>query len=391
VVVAYLAASATVALVHVLGGASTWLLVHIFLLGAVTNAIVTWGGHFATTLLRPRETSAQGFPRRLALLNAAVIGVLVGVSAHAAALTITAVALFVLVIAMHGVALARLAWMARAGRFAVTVRFFWIAAVALVIGAAVGTALAVGVPAPWDDRLLAAHVQLNVFGWIALTVLGTEFSLWPMVLRTRMVEGLEAAARHALPLCAGGLALAVAGLLIGIRPLAVGGLAIYAAGVARSLEPFVRTARQRPPRTPAAWMLAAATTWLLASLVTDLVAVLVSADADTLASRIERFVPWVLAGFVAQAVLGALTYLLPVVLGGGPAGGRRNSAILDRHGAARTAALNVGVLLVALHPTGVGSTVGWSLVATAFVAFVVLAVGVLVTGRPDDETSTNPR
>jgi len=58
-----------------------------------------------------------------------------------------------------------------------------------------------------------AHAHLNVLGWIGLTVIGTLFTLWPTVLRTRMVAGVPAAARRTFPLAAGGLVVATAGLL----------------------------------------------------------------------------------------------------------------------------------------------------------------------------------
>ena len=47
--------------------------------------------------------------------------------------------------------------------------------------------------------LRLAHVHLNVLGWVGLAVVGTQFTLWPTVLRTRMVPGLERAVRWSLP------------------------------------------------------------------------------------------------------------------------------------------------------------------------------------------------
>lgn len=376
VVLGYLLASIVVALIHATGGVSTWLAVHVFLLGAVTNAIVIWSAHFTATLLRepPERRRVAG---RLVPLNAAVLGVLAGVTSHTSVLTVIAAAALIVVIAAHGVIVVRASRRAREDRFAVTVRFFWVAAAALVVGAGVGAALAVGVPQPWHDRLFAAHVELNVFGWIALTVLGAEFSLWPMVLRTRMVEGFETAARHALPLCAAGLALAVGGLFDGSRILAMAGLVAYALGVARALEPFVRTAVQRSPHTCASWMLTAATSWLFVSVLTDLAAAALSPDVPSFADRIENVVPWILVGFVAQVVIGALTYLLPVVLGGGPIEARRNAAVLDSFGTARTIALNAGVVLLVVAKSGAVSVAGWSLVAVAATIFVLLSARVL--------------
>jgi hypothetical protein len=51
-----------------------------------------------------------------------------------------------------------------------------------------------------------AHAHLNVLGWVGLAVVGTQFTLWPTVLRTRMVPGVERAVRWSLPPLALGLA-----------------------------------------------------------------------------------------------------------------------------------------------------------------------------------------
>jgi nitrite reductase (NO-forming) len=124
-------------------------------------------------------------------------------------------------------------------------------------------------------------------------------------------------------------------------------------------------------------MLAAATGWLLAALVADLAGLCSAEPAARVAGRLSDAVPWVLAGFALQVLLGALTYLLPVVVGGGPAVGRRQAAVLDRAGLVRTFSLNVGVALVALPLPAPASTVGWWLVAVSVGAFVVLAIRVI--------------
>jgi nitrite reductase (NO-forming) len=111
--------------------------------------------------------------------------------------------------------------------------------------------------------LRLAHVHLNVLGWVGLAVVGTQFTLWPTVLRTRMVPGLERAVRWSLPPLAAGLAVAATGLATRHKLVALAGLAAYAAGLAVALVPFVRTAVRRPPTTAAAWMLGAGMAWLV--------------------------------------------------------------------------------------------------------------------------------
>jgi hypothetical protein len=36
-----------------------------------------------------------------------------------------------------------------------------------------------GLPDEWHERVLVAHVAVNVLGWMGITVLGTLVTLWP--------------------------------------------------------------------------------------------------------------------------------------------------------------------------------------------------------------------
>ncbi|HET6877000.1 MAG TPA: hypothetical protein VFH38_05685 [Jatrophihabitans sp.] len=387
VVLAYLvAAVAWLAVRH--GPRPGWLVIHLLLLGAVTNAIVTWGAHFTATLLRQPQPSRRLATIRLVVLNAAVVTVLAGVEAGQHATVVVGASLLIAVIAGHGGALARAVHAAKGRRFVAAVRYYYVAAAALVLGAAAGAAMAIGVPARWYPRLFAAHLHLNLLGWVTLTVFGTQFSLWPTALRTRMVDGLDSAARRCLFACTAGLALIVAGVLAATRPVTIAGLLLYLAGAALFLDPFLRTGRRRAPHSPATWMLAAGTAWLVIALVVDAAAVIGSGDPAMLADRLESLVPWFLPGFPVQVLLGALTYLLPVVLGGGPALGRRTAAVLDRWGWPRIAVLNAGVLLLTL-PSDTARAAGWALVAVAVAAFLVLAgTALAITYRQTSAGST---
>jgi nitrite reductase (NO-forming) len=255
------------------------------------------------------------------------------------------------------------------------------AGAALLAGMGMGLWLAGGVVGSADAYLALrlAHAHLNVLGWVGLTVIGTQFTLWPTVLRTRMVPGLERAVRWSLPPLAAGLAVAAAGLAARHRPTALAGLAFYAAGLGIALVPFVRTARGRPPRTAAAWMLGAGMAWLVVAVAGDLVALAASSDVVELDGRVARLVPAVVAGFALQTLTGALSYLLPVVFGRGAWGNRRLTGILELGWPARVAAVNLGVLaLVAAPAGGAMATAGWLLAGLGLGSFVPLAVTALV-------------
>jgi nitrite reductase (NO-forming) len=234
-----------------------WLALHLVLLGAVTNAIVVWSEHFASALLHARPGGAGFALARLLALNLAVVAVLSGVQGGRTALVAAGAALLVVVVLVHAAGLAARIRRALATRLGDTVWFYVAAASALVAATGLGLLLAGGGASSADGyrAIRLAHAHLNVLGWIGLAVLGTQFTLWPTMLRTRMVPSLPTVINAVFLLTVGGLAVATAGLLARQRGLAVAGLAGYAAGLAAALVPFVRTLLGRRPHgaAPGCW------------------------------------------------------------------------------------------------------------------------------------------
>ena len=78
--VLWLVSLLVVAVAHRWIAASGWLLVHLLLLGAITNAIVVWSQHFTDALLRRRidPGSRRWQILRLIALNLGVITVVTG-------------------------------------------------------------------------------------------------------------------------------------------------------------------------------------------------------------------------------------------------------------------------------------------------------------------------
>ena len=372
VVLAWLALTAAAALAHPGLPVPRWLLVHLFLLGAVTNAIVTWTEHFATALLRLPPPGRWPMAR-LAILNAGIAAVLGGVAGGVPLIAAGGAGAVVAVVAAHVAVLAVRGRGALGGRFAHVVGWYVWAGAALVAGGSLGGLLASGrAPASWHAPTQAAHAHVNLLGWVGLTVLGTLFTLWPTVLRTRMDDGVGPIARWSLRAAVPGLAVATGGLLAGQRWVAAAGLLLYAGAAALALVPFVRTLLRRRPHTPASWMLAAGTAWFAVTLA-----------ADAARQSLDGLLPLVLVGFVGQTLLGALTFLLPVVLGGGPAALKANAAVLERLWAPRVAAVNAAVPLLVLPVPGWASRAGWIVAVAALGSFVVLAAAtVLRTHRP---------
>jgi nitrite reductase (NO-forming) len=357
-----------------------WLALHLVLLGAATNAIVVWSEHFASALLRTAPVGEWAATARALALNLGIVAVLAGVPTGRPALAAAGAGLAGVVVLAHALTLAARIARALPARLAGTVWYYVAAAAALLAGMGLGLWLAGGVAGSADAYLALrlAHVHLNVLGWVGLAVVGSQFTLWPTVLRTHMVPGLEAAMHRALPPLAAGLAVAATGLATQQRLVALAGLAAYAAGLAVALVPFVRTARRRPPRTASAWMLGAGMAWLVVAVLADLGAAAASARVAELDGRMARLVPAVAAGFALQTLTGALTYLLPVVFGRGAAGNRRLTGILEWGWPARVAAVNLGVVVLV---AGWGPAVGWWLAGLGLGSFVPLAVAALVAAR----------
>ena len=289
----------------------------------------------------------------------------------------------------HALTLAARLHRGLAARFGQAVWFYLAASAALLAGIGLGLLMSGGTAGSADGSraMRLAHAHLNVLGWIGLTVLGTLFTLWPTVLRTRMVAGVPAAAQRTLPLAVGGLVVATAGLLAQQRTAAVLGLAGYAVRLGVALGPFVATMRQRRPHGAAAWMLAAGTAWLAFAVVADLIALLGSRRVVDLDSRVAGLVPAVAVGFGLQVLAGALTYLLPGVWGRGAHGNRRLTAVLEVGWPARVAAWSLGVLLLTVGPGHGWTVAGRWLAGFGLGAFVLLGAAALARRLVQDPGS----
>ncbi len=366
--------------------APRWLLVHLFLLGAATSAILTWSEHFTVTLLHARPPDPRWSAARLGTANAGTAAVLAGAALGPWWAAASGAAVIVAVVVWHTAVLVRMRRRALPGPFAHVVPWYVAAGAALAAGGLLGGLLISRVvPGGAHERLHAAHAAVNVLGWIGLAVLGTLFTLWPTVLRTKVSALTRQASRTALRLAVPGLAVAVLGLLLGWRQVAAAGMALYAAAAAVALAPLVETLRRRRPTTPAGWTLAAGVAWFEVALVADLVMVAVRPAAQA-GRALETLLPLVLAGFVAQTLLGSLGHLLPAIAGGGPARLKRNAALLERGWRVRLAAANLAVPLLVLPVPGPLRLLGWALLIGSVTAFVVLALAVVLgpvlAGRP---------
>ena len=371
---AWLALAALLTLVHPFVPASEWLLVHLVLLGALTHSAIVWSTHFTQALLKtPTDLDdRRQQDRRIIALIVGVGAVLVGVPTGWWPLTAVGATAVSGAVAWHGIQLWRRLRRALPGRFRVTVRYYLAAAACVPIGAGLGAWLARGLDDERHGAALVAHSMVMVLGWIGLTVTGTLVTLWPTMLRTRMDGRAETLARQALPLLLVGLGVLATGAVLGSRPAALVGLLGYAVGLAWWGRALVAPARQAPPKAFATWSVTAALCW--GALAIALVAwrLATSPSWAALAEGYGVVAAVVAVGFAAQLLFGALSHLIPTVLGGGPSVVRAASSWLDRGALWRVSVVNLG-LLVCLLPSPSAVRVGVAaLVLVALVAFLPL-------------------
>ncbi len=349
-VVAWFVAAFVVAVAHRWVPEANYLMVHLTLLGAVTTAILIWSAHFADTLLGRPAPGGQGLTFvRLGVHTVSAILVIVGIATNRWPLVVVGGVGITLVAITHVVVILvqrRGALMARFGALSL---FYVCAGLCLAVGVWLGVMLARTTPsAEVEGRLYTAHTTTMLLGWVGLTVLGTLVVLWPTMLRTKMAPGAPLAARRAMVVLVAGLAVIWLAAATDLRLLVVLAVAVYLTGIVLVVRPMVTIARDKPPRSYATLSATMAVCWLVGCLVTLAVLAATAPDWATLRESLGILAAPYAAGFAAQVLLGALSYLAPVMLGGGPRVVRRVNEEMDRAAGARIVVVNLSLLLFVL-------------------------------------------
>jgi len=359
-----------------------WTSIHLVTLGVLTNGILQWSWYFARGLLRLPPTdrrSGRDAVIRSIIFNLSLVGLVAGMWASLPWVVIAFATLVGALVAWHGLAIVAASRSALGSRHAPLLRFYVAASALFIVGCTIAGFLTVALidaDAPtWlldhSDALTLAHAIVLVGGWIGLSIAGTAVTLGPTVLRTRMEAEASATAVRGLPwlaLCVLGAATAVS---VGWMGLAGGLLALYALGLAVWIGlPFMRVAVAKGIREHAGWSFVGGTVWTGVGLLTVAVLVARAADATSARDAVMAWIPLIGIAGPAQIFVGALTYLLPVVIGGGPATVRIGIATLETASALRLSARTICVALLAVS-TGVGADarwVWWAIIAATFLA-----------------------
>lgn len=363
-----------------------WLMVHMVTLGLITTSIMVWSQHFTEALLHHRLADSQR-PRQILRIYGVTAGtalLMVGMLADWWWLTLVSATIIGGLLTWHGLSLLAQWRSALPARFGMTVQWYAVAAFCLPVGAIFGAVLALDLADPWHSRLLLSHQAVNILGFVGLTVCATLLTLWPTMVRTRMEDTATSLSRVALPAMAAGSLLTAGGALGGWVPVVMLGLFAYAVGVGLVALTMIRTGLRKLPEGYMGWSVASGIAWLFLTVVLALVLVTIHGVQTNVLEALT--IPFV-AGFLLQTLLGAMSYLLPSTMGGGPATVRASLAAINRGGVYRVTVLNLCVALFALPagllPSWVRAMV--SIVgAVAFASFLPLMVSsakISVAGR----------
>lgn len=391
IVFAWLVAVVVVALSHRAVPLSGWLLIHLLALGAASNAILIWSRHFTDALLRrSRDDSHVGQGIRLAAFNAGAIAVVVGMVGRWWPITLAGGVLVGVVAVTHATELVRQLRAALPARFGITVHYYVAAALLLPVGAGLGVAMAnPALPGDLQERFVIAHAAVNLFGWVGLTVLGTLITLWPTMLRTRMADGVEVAARRGLPALLAALLTATGGSLAGAPLIAGAGAAGFLGAVVFVLWPHLDEIRRKRPTDFPTLSVLCGVVWLMAALAYVAIALALSPAWPAAVATAGTVTTALLAGFLVQVLLGALAYLIPVVIGG------RASALaaiheLERGAPWRLSVANCALLLCVLPTPSLVRVVASVLVLVAYAAFLPLLVRAVWRGYRKRGAASEP-
>lgn len=372
-VFAWLLGLVVVAIAHKFVPMSGWLLVHLLGLGAVSNAILIWSRHFTDALLRRApESPYPGQVIRLAMFNVGALSVIAGMLGGWWPIVLVGGLFAGGVALLHAADLVRFLRTALPARFAITVHYYVAAALLLVLGAGLGVAMAnSALPGALAERFRTAHAVVNLFGWIGMTVLGTLVTLWPTMLRTRMADGVERAARRGLPWLLVSIGVAVGAALFGAARIVGVGAIGFLAAVVFVLWPHLDEIRRKRPADFATLSVLCGVLWLLGSLAYAGIGLL-CAPTWLVANQITANVaPALLAGFLVQVLFGSLAYLIPVIIGG-RAALLTAMAEFERGAPWRLSVANSALLLCVLPVPSVVRVLASILVLAAYGAFLPL-------------------
>ena len=368
-----------------------WTMIHLVTLGVLSNGIFQWSWFFARSLARLAADDRRAHSdnlRRILGFNACFALLFISMWLGWFIGTVVAATGIAVIAAWHGAAMLSVLRERLASRFVVVVRYYVCAAAffvltALLAGFVTTTMFSSSVPEAFlamRDRLTFAHALSGVGGWLGLSIGGTAITLGPTILRTRMSPDAVSWGIKVLPPWCVSLLIAVCGALLGVMPLVGAGiLGAATCGIMGILIPYVRVLAAKKPQEYSAWSFLIGLGWIaLGILFLGIMALFVSTPSQIRVLTM-MWLPIIGAGGFAQLFGGALSYLMPVVIGGGPSVVRIGIAILDWQFALRVALRNGALFLQVVLFCAAASTAVttlryalWLVVIATFVIDIVM-------------------
>lgn len=329
-------------IIHWIFPEPSWLLIHVFTLGIVTNSIMLWSQTLTERFLQQRlpETSRPAQLQRTWALNGGIILVLVGQVAaswwtHHYLITWLGGLIVALVLFWHALSLSKQVQAAgQEKRHRPAAIGYILSTVWLIIGVCLGAALSMGLPGHWQEHIRQAHFYANIGGFVGIAAMSSLSVLFPAIWR---VNGMRDRARLSIPLATAGLIIAI---LTPPALSAIGVICYVAAwvwifhGFLVNVITVLRNPRDRI--TYPALSVFLSQCWLIITLVWYAMSLITTTPAlPTLP---------LLLGFVAQLLIGTLSYLIPTTIGGGPSAVRAGLKELSRGTYIRVAAYNMALI-----------------------------------------------
>ena len=371
-----------------------WTMIHLVTLGVLSNGIFQWSWFFARSLARlsaddPRARRHNTI--RILIFNACFLLLFVSMWLGWMVGTMIAATGIAAVAAWHGAEMLSVLRERLASRFVIVVRYYVCAAAffvltALLAGFVTTTMFSSSIPEAllaMRDRLTFAHALSGVGGWLGLSIGGTAITLGPTILRTRMSPDAVSWGIKVLPPWCVSLLIAVCGALLGVMPLVGAGiLGAAACGIMGILIPYARVLAAKKPQEYSAWSFLIGLGWIaLGILFLGITALFVSTPSEIRALTM-MWLPIIGAGGFAQLFVGALSYLMPVVIGGGPSVVRIGIAILDWQFALRVALRNGALFLqVVLFCAAASTAVTTLRYALWLVVIMTFAIDIVMFAR----------
>lgn len=355
----------------VAGGQPSWLTIHLLLLGATTNAIITWSDHFVSALLWARSHDRRRQMTVVLSLNIGIIGVLIAVSTHIGWLIIASATVISVITIFYLCGITIAVKQSINKRFAEVIHYYQSAGLLILVGIVFGVIDAFKSDEdPWQARIALAHLHANLLGWVGLTIIGTLVTLWPTVLRTQIHARAVSSAAVGLKFLIAGVIGAIFAALIDQSILFAISIVLYLLGAIITLAPAALLMRTKQPDRASSWMLLTGALGLAFALIGDIIIILTHHSPEKTLTAIEDHLLLIFTLWLLPTLLGSLIHLLPVVLGRGPTANKELTALMNRGWKWRLFLLPVASLLLLLP--SVFHTAGALLAMFALGMFLVL-------------------